>query len=175
MGQGFAAYIQRMELIAFFSGYALVYAFVHFIAGEHHKKCSVWQTRMIGFLPYAHALSGTLYVGLILKELSNNFSFDNLIKSFSSGWNLFAFISLLFWLPFFNRRKWVPLMHSLVFFYLLIKDIVLQLSYADTNDMVNNDLRIYTASIFINTASLLVIIIFYYSYKAIVNRITAKV
>ena len=73
MGNSFFVYLQQLELMAFFSGYPLVYAIiVYFASGK--KPATNFKARMVSVLPFAYALIGTLYLGLQLKKLCFNYS-----------------------------------------------------------------------------------------------------
>ena len=68
MGNNFFAYLQQLELMAFFSGYPLLYAIILFFAGNKQPKNN-FKNRMVSVLPYAYALIGTLYLGSSIKKI----------------------------------------------------------------------------------------------------------
>ena len=65
MDETFFAYLQRLEMMAFFSGYPLIYAVVLFIAGNQQFK-SWFKRRLLSLLPYAYALVGMILPIIIL-------------------------------------------------------------------------------------------------------------
>ncbi len=151
MDNSFFAYLQQLELMAFFSGYSLLYTVILFFAGNK-RPANNFKARMVSLLPLAYALVGTLYLGLQLKNLYLNYSPENLKQLMHQPYlMLWGLLSILFWLPVLSKRKMLSLIHSLVFFFFLIKDLLLQLkgSVAGTN-MVRNDMRIYTISFLLN-------------------------
>ena len=77
MGNGLVDYIDRLQLMAFFAGYPLIYAFVYVIAGEKRKDPASFSSRMVRSLPFAYALTATLFLGLILKDMSPDYSLKN--------------------------------------------------------------------------------------------------
>lgn len=117
-------YIGRLELIAFFSGYPLIYALVYVVTEKKRKAGNSSANKLVSLLPYAYALTGTLFLGLILKDMSPDYSFKNFTgqfqKPYLKSWGL---ISLIFWIPVFSKRPFFSLVHSLVFFFLIIQDI----------------------------------------------------
>ena len=151
MSNNFFDYISRLELMAFFSGYPLLYTVILFFAGNK-KPADNFKARIVSILPFAYALVGTLYLGLQLKNLYLNYSPENLRQLMHQPYlMLWGLLSILFWLPALSKRKVLSLIHSLVFFFFLIKDLIVQLTanVAD-RDMVRNDMRIYTISFLLN-------------------------
>src|SRR5665647_2905543 len=84
MGNDFEAYIQQLELMGFFTGYAVIYAIVHFIAGEQRKKTNSFSNSLVKLLPYAYALTGTLFLGMVLKNISIDISVQNIADQFQN-------------------------------------------------------------------------------------------
>lgn len=158
MGNSFFVYLQQLELMAFFSGYPLLYAIILFLAVKKLPQNN-FRNRIVSLLPFAYALIGTLCIGFQLKNLSLNYSAANVKHLFMQPWLLiWALLSLLFWLPAFSRKKELSFIHSLVFFFFLVKDIVLQITGSSGGrEMLQNDMRIYTVSFFLNLGALLLI------------------
>ncbi len=160
MDNSFFAYLQQLELIAFFSGYPLIYIVTHFIAGTGQTKNN-FKKRMVMLLPFAYALVGTLYLGLQLKNLYPHYALSNIKENIQHPYlTAWALLSLLFWIPALGKKTWLSLLHSLVFFFLIIKDFFLKFytSSAD-NNMVQNDMKIYSLSLALNGAALVVVIL----------------
>ena len=155
MSDNFFAYLQQLELMAFFSGYPLLYAVTIFITGNQQLKNN-FKNRLVSLLPASYALVGTLYLGFQLNKFYPGYSFDNIKQTIQHPWlTCWALLSLLFWIPAAGKKKVASLVHSLVFFFLLMKDIFLQLSAPVTdNHVVRNDMNIYTESLLINLAAL---------------------
>ncbi len=151
MDNSFFTYLQQLELMAFFSGYPLLYTVVLFFAGNK-KPVNNFKSKVVSLLPFAYALVGTLYIGLQLKNLYLNYSPENLRQLTHQPYLiLWGLLSILFWLPVLSKRKTWSLIHSLVFFFFLIKDLLFQLKGAATGtNMVRNDMRIYTISFLLN-------------------------
>src|ERR1043165_5803649 len=99
MNESFFGYLQRLEMMAFFSGYPLIYAIAFFIAGNKPSKTSI-KRKIVSLLPFAYALVGTLFLGLQLNKLYPDYSFENIKltteEPFLKIWGL---LSLLFWIP----------------------------------------------------------------------------
>ncbi|MEO7264288.1 MAG: hypothetical protein ABIW38_05215 [Ferruginibacter sp.] len=171
MDNSFFAYLQQMEMIAFFSGYPLLYAVIHSIAGKDPLK-NTFATRLKTLLPFAYALIGTLYLGLQLKNLYPGYTIENIQHSIHLPFLvLWALISLLFWIPAISKIKLFSLLHSLVFFFFVLRDLFLQLSSsaADKN-ILNTDMRIYSMSLLLNLTALAVILLFYVLVKQYKSR-----
>ncbi len=158
MGDDFFAYLQQLELMAFFSGYPLVYSVIHFIAGKTSLKNNF--TRHIpGLLPLAYALTGTLYLALQLKNLYPDYSLENIkLATQLPLLMIWGILSILFWIPVLGRKPVWSLLHSLVFFFFLLKDLILHAfqSSADKN-VVRNEMKIYTDSLLLNLGALILV------------------
>jgi hypothetical protein len=175
MNNSFFAYLQQLELMAFFSGYPLLYALVYFIAGKQQPKTSI-KSRIISLLPLAYALTGTLYIGLQLKNLYPDYSIENIKLTVQQPWlSVWGLISVFFWIPFFSKKPVLSLLHSLVFFFFLVKDLFLQTvhSSADKN-VVRNEMKVYTDSLLLNLATFTLLLIIYLLIRFILNRGASK-
>ena len=169
MNEGLFAYMHRLELMAFFSGYALLYAFVHFIFGNQQLKNNAWRN-VISLLPFSYALVGTLYLGLQLKNLYPNYSVEHIKLTMQQPWLvLWALLSIAFWVPALGKKVVFSLLHSCVFFFFLLKDLFVQFSSSSSDgNIVRNDMKIYTCSLILNLGAfgLIVLLSFLFtSYK----------
>ena len=158
MDESFFSYLQRLELMAFFSGFPLVYALVFFIAGNKEDRTG-FKKRIVNLLPVSYALTGTLYLGLQLKNLYPDYSFENIKMAIENpGLTIWALLSLLFWLPVVARKPVLALLHSAVFFFFLVKDLLLKELGRTDRSILKNDMNIYTISILLNIVCLLVVL-----------------
>lgn len=161
MDNNFFTYVDRMELLAFFSGYPLVYSMIIWIGGNVPSKMGI-RSRMPSWLPYSYALVGTLYLGLQLRSLFPDYSFVHIRQSFQQpNLKIFGLLSLVFWIPAISRKKVWSLMHSLVFFFLWVKDLSYQQLLETSYDghPARNSMIIYTVSLIVNLGTLAVITI----------------
>jgi hypothetical protein len=162
MDDAFFAYLQRLELMAFFSGYPLLYAGIHFIAGNQPAKKN-FKSRIASLLPFAYALVGSLYLGLQFKNLYPDYSIENIKQTLQPFLKIWGLLAILFWIPALAKRPFVSLLHSLIFFFFLIKDLVVQLAASSADkDMVRNDMKLYTDSLLVNLGALITITLFYF-------------
>jgi hypothetical protein len=169
MDSSFFNYLQQLELMGFFSGYPLVYTIVFFIASGRPKN--IIANRMVKALPFAYALTGTLYLGMQLHNLYPDYSARHISENFGQPWLiLWALLSLLFWVPALGRMKILSLLHSLVFFYLVLKDIFLHISSSPDKNILKNDMNVYTTSLLLNTGTLLFITLMSFLFRRIRNR-----
>jgi hypothetical protein len=160
MDNDLATYIERLELMAFFAGYPLIYAVVHFIAGYQQKKSPAFAKKMLALLPYAYAFIATLFTGLLIKDMAVNYTAKNtaLLLPFSYL-KIWGCLAVVCWFPRVAKKPVISLCHSLVFFFLLLKDIFLH--NVSSPEIIKNDMKIYTDSLLLNTASFLVVLITY--------------
>jgi hypothetical protein len=154
------SYFERLELLAFFSGFPLVYLLVSLLTGRQNEGSS-WLKGKMKLLPYAYALVGILYVGYVLKELYPDYSWEHIRSSTHHSYlKIWAASSILFWIPFFSKRTHFSLMHSLVFMYLLLKDIFSYIFVSNVDRYsLKNDMNVYTDSLLLNTGAFLLILI----------------
>jgi len=154
------SYFNRLEVMAFFIGYPLLYAAVLVIG----KNSKYFFLKASHFLPYAYALSGTLFLGLLLRNLYPDYSPKNISTHFSFSYSylkIWALLSLLFWIPFFSKKLIVSLFHSLVFFFFFVKDIF----FSADPYMRKNEIKIYSDSLLLNAITLTCVLLFSFLIK----------
>lgn len=152
-------YVQKLEMLFFFSGYPLLYAIVISISANKASGNS-FRSLMSRLLPYSYALTGTLYLGLQLRNIYYGRMIAELDPEFQPPWLvLWALLSILCWVPAIAKIKVASLLHSLVFLLLIIKDIILQSTGGIAmRDILRNDMVIYTGSLILNIFCLLTIL-----------------
>ncbi len=158
MGGNFFAYIQQLEMLAFFSGYAPVNYFVHFLSGTAFFKAARG-AKLVSLLPFAYALLGTLYFGLQLLNLFPDYSLENIERRIQHPYlTVLGALSMLLWIPALPKRQIVSILHSFVFFLLITRDLFFHFTVSVLDpDIIKNDMKIYTLSIFLNLAAFLVL------------------
>lgn len=163
MDNSFFAYLQQLEMLVFFSGYPLVYLLMNSI-GSMKAVQEKTKKRILSVLPYAYALAGTLFLGFELKNAFPDFAIGNILQRIQNPflfcWGL---LSLLFWIPLFSRIRVLSFLHSLIFFFLVIRDIFKQnaISFTD-NSLAKNNMKIYTISLVLNL--ILLIVVYFFSF-----------
>lgn len=159
MGNSFFVYLQQLELMAFFSGYPLVYAIITYFGGNKRSE-NTFKSRIVAVLPFAYAFIGTLYLGLQLKKLYFNYSSGNVKLVMHSPYlMIWALLSILFWIPSISKKRVLSLLHSLVFFFFLLKDIILQFASPADENILKNDMRIYTISLLLNIGAFVLMLL----------------
>ena len=148
-------YISQLQLLAFFAGYPLIYTLVNFLATNRGEKISFISNKWVALLPFTYALIGTLFIGLLLKNISPDFSLQNIAREFMSPLEVWAIMSVLFWIPALSKKPIFSLLHSLPFFLILIKDFFLQATSNAGMFMIENDMKMYSISFLLNIAALL--------------------
>ena len=106
MIDSFIAYIERLELLTFFSGYPLVYTFVHFIAGSKPGTAkSFFIHDAMPSLPKAYALSGSIFFLLWIREMIIQSGIPNMAPGFDiTPLKIWALLACFFWIPVLARR-----------------------------------------------------------------------
>jgi hypothetical protein len=170
MDNDFFAYLQRLELMAFFSAYPLLYAIINVFFG-HSKKEIV--RKFPSLLPYAYALVGLLFLGLQLKNFYPDYSFEH-IKAEIQQPLLFiwALLSILFFIPALAKKPLISLLHSFVFFFFLLRDLLSSL-FSNTSDksILRNDMKIYTDSLILNSGAFTLVILLSFIFIRLKNRL----
>ena len=168
MNDDFFKYLDQLELLGFFSGYPLLYAFITSLFV--HKKIGIEKIRIVSLLPLAYAFTGTLYLGLQLKNVYPDFSFSN-IQATIQPLKLVALISVLFWFPLLSKRPVISLLHSLIFFFFLAKDLFVHTVKNQPGDgRMQNNMKVFTDSLLLNIISLITVVLFTYFILFIKRR-----
>jgi len=154
MDHSIFVYVQQLAMLAFFSGYPLVYYLIRYV----NRNTSLKNVRGVGILsilPFAYALTGTLYLGLQVKNLYPDYTIENLRHRIQQPYLvIWAFMSILFWIPALSKRQILSVLHSLVFFFIILKDLFFQLTgTVSDRSILSNDMKLYTISVFLNLAS----------------------
>lgn len=171
MDSDFWQYIDRLELMAFFSGYPLVYATTMTFLGNKKNRGKNFAASVSFLLPYAYALCGTLYLGLLMRNLYPDYSIKNIGVYFDHSYlKIWAMFSLLFWIPLFSKKPVFSLFHSLPFFIYLIRDVFLFKFSRPDHDMIKNEIKVYSDSLFLNIVTLAVIVLLYFFITIIRNK-----
>lgn len=174
MDNSFFIYIERLVLIAFFSGYPLLYFAVHFL-GEPMLKKGIIKINLVSLLPVAYAIAGILYLGLQLKNLYPDYTFENIKLTTSDPYlKIWALLSLLFFIPYLAKKPVLSLLHSLVFFYFIVRDFFLHFLGSADNNVLQNDMRMYTKSLLINLGAYALTLLLYFLYTVLKKRKTVN-
>lgn len=162
MDSSFFAYLQQLEMMAFFSGYPLIYTITIMIFKNQKQKGGI-RSRIVSLLPFAYALVGTLFLGLQLKNLYPDFSIENISGYMQSPYlKIWGLLSLLFWIPALAKKTFFSLLHSLVFFLILVKDLFLHtFQFSTDENIIRNEMKIYSDSLILNLGALAVVILIY--------------
>lgn len=161
MDNGFFVYLDRLTLLVFFSGYPFLYALVSLLAG-HQRSPLFLKNKRVSLLPYAYALVGLLYAGYQLKNLYPDYSPGNLKQLADHYLKVWALLSLVFWIPGIPQKKILSLLHSFVFFFLLIKDLF---SSTGDKESIRNDMKLYSISLLLNSLAFLFILLSSYLFS----------
>jgi len=167
MDDSFFVYMEHLELMAFFAGYPLIYFIVRAI-GEWLYAKNITKTNWSFLLPLAYAFTGILYLGLQLKNLYPNYSFENISVATADPYlKTWALLSLLFFIPVFAKKPVLSLLHSLVFFYFIVRDFFRHFFFHAENNILQNDMHMYSRSLLINLAAFVVTAFFYFLLAAL--------
>ncbi len=172
MDNSFFAYLQLLEIMAFFSGYPLVYAFVQVSLGKKIMANNFVARVGPSALPYSYALVGMLFLGFQLKKIFAAFAIDHAAVSIQQPWlMLWALLAMLFWVPYVAKNTVLSLLHSLVFFLYLVWETFLKRNQpSDFGNMLQNDVHVYTSSLLLNFFSLCLILLAAFFYQKMGKR-----
>lgn len=171
MGNDWWSYLDRLETMAFFSGYPLIYAITMVFFRSKEKNRLSFLPKIGTLLPYAYALVGILYLGLVLKDLYPDYSIKNIWSYFDHSYlKLWCLLSLLFWIPFFARKPIISLLHSILLFFYFSKDLLVFNSSSSGKDMIRNEIKVYSDSLLLNISSLVFVMIVHFFIMTIRNK-----
>jgi hypothetical protein len=164
-------FFQRFELLAFFAGYPLLYAILYFF-GIARKSSPRRQSRNLQeLLPGVYAITGTLFVLFLMREIYADHSLEDIAPSaVILMLKIWGVLAILFWIPALRRQPLYSLIHSLVFFLLILKDILTGMGSPTGRDQIRNDMRIFTSSLLLNAGILVIVLVF----VILKNRIIRK-
>jgi hypothetical protein len=116
---------------------------------------------LVSILPFAYALMGTLYLSLQLNNLYPDYSIENIKRRIQQpGLQIWGLLSLLFWIPTLSKRQLLSILHSLVFFFMIIKDLFFQLiGFISDRNILRNDMKVYTVSVVLNLAAFTLLVL----------------
>jgi len=171
MANEMISYLQQLEILAFFSGYPLIYAVVAFLRSTSKSRSSIKYSAFI-LLPFVYATVGLLYVALQIRNLYPDYSFKHINSEIQIPfYAIWAVLSLVFWIPIFNKKPVISLFHSLVFFYLIVKNFYLQLTGTDPDkNILGNFMKVYSDSLLLNSIVLIILLIIYYAIRFLRRR-----
>lgn len=171
MGRNLLEFADWVEMETFFSAYLLLFLVIYFFATKR-VSLAIAKSRLLSSLPRAYALLGTFYLGLQVMNLYPDFHFYIVISEsrfiYLKIWGLLA---VVFWFPYFSRKIFISLLHSVVFFILMLISFSTQLFSSGTDsNMITNNIKIYTASILLNLVAFTVISLLRLGYSKIYSR-----
>ena len=163
MDRSIFTYIEQLEMLIFFSGYSLVFYLVRFFT-RHASLKNISAAVLVSISPFAYALIGTIYLGLQLKKLYPVYTIENVRHRIQQPYLIFwALLSLLFWIPAISKRQTLSVVHSLVFFFIIVKDLYFQLAgLTSDRNILRNDMKLYTVSIILNLAAYTLVLLSYF-------------
>jgi hypothetical protein len=167
MEDNFFNSLDRLEYIAFFAGYPLIYTLIRSLSSRlpylHHLKIKGAE-----LLPYSYAMVGTLYLGLQLRNLFPDYSMEHIMMTVQHPMlKCWALLSLMCWIPAVARLKGLSLALSSVFFILWIKDIMVEQFINPVRDVlvIRNEMKIYTDSLLLNLGAYSIVFLCFIVFK----------
>lgn len=145
MGADLLTFFQRFELLAFFAGYPLLYTLIK-LTSTIRRPATWFDWQKYAALPgITYALLGTLFLLFLIWRA---FPSGNIAIFALRGWGVTA---ILFWIPRLRKFPVFCLLHSLVFFGLIVRDIIRDLSTLSGRDLIHNDMTILSLSFLLNS------------------------
>jgi hypothetical protein len=157
MGNDLFSYVQRLEVLAFFSGFPLLWLIITAWAGQAAER-KEWKNQLIKNLPFTYGITGILFLGYLLKNLYPDYSISHLLTSFQNPFfTIWGLTAIFFLVPVLRSKSIFSLLHSLVFLALIVRDFIVQLTSANPeNDILKNDMRVYFDSLLLVSGVFLV-------------------
>jgi len=163
------SYLARLEIMVFFVGYPIIYAIIYFLASEFCKKSKAIISLLKELLPFGYAVSTSLFLGFIIKKIYIGYELGVPVNKLDHPFLiLFGLLALLLWLRPVRKFAVLSLIHSLVFFYFIPRDIFLNFS-SEGNDIVKNDMNILTTSLLLNATCLLIVLLIHFLIRYVIG------
>jgi hypothetical protein len=138
-------YIEKLELIAFFSAFPLVYLLVQILVRDILPQ-KTWLSNIFKRLPITYALVSFLFLGMKMNQMIQShffyFNYSNLI----SYLEIWAYSGVLFFVPSIGSKPKWSLIHSIPFISLILFDIAAFFLKKVGNDVLQNEMRLYFTS-----------------------------
>jgi hypothetical protein len=156
MEDEFLGNFEKFELMAFFSGFAIVYLIMN----------GIWRSdRIFGMakgriFSYGYALTATLFLGYTARKLFMGSGLEMQFHFYHPFLYLFGLLAVLFWIPALTGRSMPILVHSLVFFSMIPLDIISYFRGTAGRDQIRNDMNMLSLSIIFNVSTLILVFIF---------------
>lgn len=159
-------YLQLLEILAFFSGYPMIFLLVKYL--NQFKSFQRLTSQALHILPFVYGLIGILFLGLQLKTLSVTNDLDRIQHPYLFIWGI---LSIIFLFPKFSKQPSFSLLHSLIFLFVLISKIFFKsTSLEEKSQVISNYMNIYTISIALNLVLLFLVMAVSFLLKKIKNR-----
>lgn len=150
MDQSFFQYLEQLELIGFFSGYPIVYLLVYVLTAAK-KKYSTGSERRVFLLPVAYALVGLLFIGYEIKKIMDESGIETMMTQLKGRYLLiWGLSSVLFFIPFLRKKPVWSFLHSLVFFSVVVKDLINAVFKNADPSFLKNTINLYTGSMLLH-------------------------
>lgn len=164
MDENIFAYFELLEVMAFFAGYAIVYALWHVLADIGNNRFNDWARWVLPLLPLSYVLTGLLFLAYLVKGviLVNN-QVDGPLHINIPTLHYVGLLSLLFWIPFLRKRAWLSLLHSLYFFSYICIDLVKYMGNNVGVEILRNDMKVLLDSVLISFFSLVCLVLLSYA------------
>lgn len=159
-------YIERLELIGFFSAYLPFYLLVYLFS-KNFIKDSVSQKRIVHVLPLCYALAGTLYLGLVCRGIYESSSLEVISQSGYKFLKIWGLSAALFWLPVLRNNSLTGLLHNgIIVAYLVYDFFFISTTYRFKEELLNNA-KVFFDSILLYTIG--------FSFMIIIGFVIRKV
>lgn len=159
-------YLQLLEILAFFSGYPIIYLLVKYLS--QFKGMQRVTKLALPTLPFTYGFIGLLFLGLQLKTFSDNLDLARFQHPYLVIWGI---LSILFLFPVFSKYRNLSLLHSLVFFIVFISKVFFQNYFQEErSQVVGNYMNIYSISLALNSLLLFLLLITTFLLQKIKDR-----
>ena len=150
----FFNYIDKLELIAFFSAFPLFY----FLIISFYSKPLILKFKFLKLLPVlvsmTYATMTVLYLGMklnqwYLQSLISHIQIDYFTILFFL--KLWVVLGLLFFFHFFQTKPILALAHSSIYFLILLIDFFQYYHHQIQAEVFHNEMRLYIIGFFANS------------------------
>jgi hypothetical protein len=162
----FFVYIERLELIAFFTGIPLLGIVIFLVIGKRKMGITLLHT----IIPLTYATLSVLYFAMKIYQhgldIGNWLVQGTLLHNLLKGW---AISAILFFIPAFRKRwKGLSHYHGLVFYGILLNDLIQTNWQALSAELIRNEWLLQALS---TLGTLLMLAVLYFLLPARYSRL----
>lgn len=138
-------YLEKLELLAFFSAFPLYYFLVIVLATEYsfQKK---WIVNLPNIIPLVYLIITFLYLGMKVNQIFDVHVFKLDLQNTITYFKIWSTLGLLFLIPYFRTKRIWTFFHSIPYTFLIVVDFIHYFKNQILKEVINNEMHLYFIS-----------------------------